>query len=168
MDEAIYLSASLLNVSRVAKCLGEMLWPQQELLSARFLPPCHGSQVMATGPHQPFNSSQWAIACHPAPHWPKVKSLGSHWLPCFPPALPAAVYQCHQIFTNTPPWVYPGLEPHKHQPGPSHGWISNVTERGWLGLCPLWTFDSSQSGNMGSQRGAIHTDSSQYITCIWR
>ena len=42
----------------------------------------------------------------------------------FSPALPAAVYQCHQIFTNTPPWVYPGLEPHKHQSGPRDGWIS--------------------------------------------
>ena len=44
-----------------------------------------------------------------------------------------AVYQCHQIFTNTPPWVYPGLEPHKHPPGPSDGWISNVHSYGaWL------------------------------------
>ena len=42
----------------------------------------------------------------------------------FSPALPAAVYQCHQIFTNTPPWVYPGLEPHKHQSRPRDGWIS--------------------------------------------
>ena len=74
------LSVSLLNVSRVAKCLGEMLWSQQELLSARFLPPCHGSQVMATGPHHPSTAHNEPCLVSQTSHWQLYKFWDYYWL----------------------------------------------------------------------------------------
>ena len=57
-----------------------MLWSQQELLSARFLPPCHGSQVMATGPHHPSTAHNEPCLVSQTSHWQLYKFWDYYWL----------------------------------------------------------------------------------------
>ena len=53
----------------------------------------------------------------------KCQISGFSLAPCFPPALPAAVYQCHQIFTNTPLLSLPRIRA-SQTPAWAQSWVN--------------------------------------------